>query len=186
MIDAHTDKKEWGSQSLSALEPQTPAEERASLNYQIARRRWVFRTTILLALTAVALCFLVTWRHDQMIINSRLQTLGKPVAQLQAQVNQLGWLPAQAPEMGNETFTFYASDSDRHYIYQTSEPVIVAVTAPVQLVLLADGRAVIVYHNKKLEAKWIPIGRFEKAWDRQQKQIEEFERQRKAQPIVIP
>jgi hypothetical protein len=152
----------------------------------MARRRWVFRTTTLLALTAVALCFFVAWRRDQMIISSRLQMLAGPVAQLQAEVNQLGWLPALPPEMSHEAFTYYVSDADRHYVSQTSDPVIVAVTAPVRLVLVEDGQAVIVYHKGKLEAKWMTVSRFERAWDQQQKRVEEFEHRRKAQPIVLP
>ena len=186
MTEAHTSSEARTSKVLSPLEPKTPAEERASLLYQMARRRWVFRTTILLAVTAVALCFFVAWRRDQMMISTRLQMLADPVARRQAQVNQLGRLPAQPPEMGHEAFTYYVSDADRHYVSQTSDSVIIAVTAPVQLVLMEDGRAVIVYYKGKLEAKWMVISRFEKAWNQQQKQTDEFEHRRQAQPIVLP
>jgi len=186
MTQSHTSDEARAARGLPPFEPKTPAEERASLLYQMARRRWVFRTTILLALTAVALCFFVAWRRDKTIIEMRLQMLTGPLAQLQAQVDQLGWLPAQPPELNNEAFTYYVSDSDRHYVYQTSDPVIIAVTAPVPMVLLGDGRAVIVYHNRKLEAKWMSVSSFEKAWDRQHKKLEEFEQQRQAQPIVLP
>jgi hypothetical protein len=186
MTQAHTSSESRPVRGLPPLEAKTPMEERASLLRRMARRRWVFRMTILLALTAVALCFFVAWKRDQTVIDARLQLLAGPMAQLQDQVNQLGWLPAQSPELGNEAFTYYVTDAVRHYVYQTSDPVIVAVTVPVQLVLKADGRAVIIYHKKKLEAKWLSVTRFEKAWDQQEKQIKEFEQQRQAQPIDLP
>lgn len=186
MTQAHTSGEARAARGLPPLEPRTPAEEQASLLRRTARRRWVFRTTTLLAMTAVALCFFVAWRRDQSVISTRLQMLAGPVAQLQAQVEQIGRLPAQPPEMAHEAFTYYLSDADRHYVSQTSDPAIVAVTAPVQLVLMEDGRAVIVYHQGKLEAAWMTVSRFDKVWDQQQKQLNEFEQRRKAQPIVLP
>lgn len=151
-----------------------------------ARRRWVFRSTALLTLAAVALCFFVAWRRDVTTIQGHLDIVSKVVAELQEQTKAFGRLPAELPHAGEERFRYYASDADRYFAAQSQEPVIIAATVPIELVLLTQGRVVIIYDRGRVSAQWLTESEYESMWADQQRAIEEFERKRKAQPIRLP
>jgi len=164
----------------------------ASLGRQVldhkvqTRRRWVFRTSVILSLTAVLLCSLVTWRRDEITVANQLQVLAGPVAELQDRVDELGRLPAKTPELSRGRLAFYASDADRFYASRVSEPVIIAATHPVQLLLTEDGRAVIIYRQGKIEVEWMTASEFDKALAGQKVEMEAFEQQRRSRPPNLP
>jgi len=108
------------------------------------------------------------------------------VAELQAQTQAFGLLPAELPQPGKGGFRYYASDADRYYAAQTREPTIVGASVPIQLVLLRNGRVVIIHDQGRVSAKWLPESEYESLWTDQESRIEEFERKRKAQPIQLP
>jgi len=160
--------------------PQVPA-------YKVRTQRlWVFRTVLILSLFAVLICYIVMWRRDKLTMSSQLRSLAEPVAALQAQVAELGRLPASKPELSGQTLAFYASDADRFYASQVTEPVIIATTHPVHLLLTEDGRGVIIYQQGKIETKWMTASEYEKAWGSQEAKIEAFEQQRKLRPLNLP
>jgi len=150
------------------------------------RRRWAFRTVLILAISAVLLCLLVMWRRDETAKTGQLQSLAELAATLQAQVNELGRLPAIIPEPSLHNLDFYASDADRFYASRVSQPVIIAGTQPIHLLLTEDGRAVIIYQQGKIGAKWMTASEFEKAWDTQEAKITAFEQERKSSLPNLP
>jgi hypothetical protein len=175
-----------GNRFNPSLEMRSPAERRAALASAVVRRRWAFRTTVMLSITAVALCFFVAWRRDRMIVQGQLDLLTGIIAELKPHVDQLGLLPAGLPEDLQKSLNYYASDADRYYVSKTSDAVIIAYTSPTALVLMGEGRAAIIFHNGKMEAKWMDAHEFDAAWADQEKRIEQFENERRAQPIILP
>ena len=153
---------------------------------QQAHRRWVFRSTVLLALTAAGICFFVAWRRDDLTISARLDLLARPVAELQEQVNKLGRLPAEPPTLDRESLNYYASDADRYFAAHTQEPLIIGTTTSSQMLFKSDGRAVIIFERGKVRAQWMTDSAYQAAWDDQEQRIAEFEKKRLAQPIVLP
>jgi len=168
------------------LATRSPAEQRAATASVIARRRWAFRTTVMLSITAVALCFFVAWRRDRTVVQTQLDLLAQVVAKLQPQVDQLGLLPASLPKELGELLSYYANDADRYYASQTSDPVIVAATPRVPLILMGEGRAAIIFHNGKMKVEWMNSHQFDTTWADQEQRIEQFEKKRRAQPIILP
>ena len=66
---------------------EAPLGQRALDHKVQTRRRWVFRTSAILSLTAVLLCSLVTWRRDEITMADYLRSLAEPAVELQDQVN---------------------------------------------------------------------------------------------------
>ncbi|UCD28931.1 MAG: hypothetical protein JSV03_00150 [Planctomycetota bacterium] len=153
------------------------------VNKRRARRRWIIRTGLMLSLTAFLLFFFVTWRRDQLGIDASLRSLDLPVTILQNKIDTLGWLPTTLPELGNN---YYASDAERYFAMNTTEPVIIATTKPTHLILREDGLCAITYHKGKISSKWIPLSEFRLIWHSQERKMEEFEEKQHSKPPIIP
>ena len=153
-----------------------------------ARRRWVLRTTLMLVLTAGILCLLVMWRRDETTVASCLALLDAPVSALQRSVEKYGWLPAGLPEPAAAALEggYYASNIERFYAMNTSEPVIIAFGRSVPLILGRDGRGVIEYHQGKVSRKWLSLTGFQRAWLKQEEQMRAFQEKVKSGPPPLP
>lgn len=151
-----------------------------------ARRRWVIRTTVTLTLTAALLFLFVTWRRDQMTIESSLRKFNDPVKVLQNKVDTLKTLPALLPELKEPMGAYYASDAERQYAMHTTEPTIIAVGKPIHLILLKDGQCVIIYHQGKVSSKWMPTAEFYHDWRIQEQKLTAFEKELFSKPPVLP
>ncbi|HSW47323.1 MAG TPA: hypothetical protein VLM89_17300 [Phycisphaerae bacterium] len=186
MTDMPTSDESRSNPPRTVRPPSTPVERRAASIQMQNRRKMVFRSTLLLALTAVALCFFVAWRRDQMTIAERLDSLSGIVQKLQAEVDQIGRLPATPPQPHGEGLGYYASDADRYYVTQTTDPVIIGATASTHLIYGEEGRVAIIYTRGRIEAKWMPVSKYDKTWAEQQERIAQFERERQARPVILP
>ncbi len=150
------------------------------------RRQWVFRTTAMLAVTAVLLSFLVTWRRDEMAVQESLRLLAGPAAQLQAHLDTWGHLPGDLPEPVSSDVTLFLSSSDRYFASQTAEPMFIAYSPEVMLHLKEDGRATIVYEKGKIRTQWMTSAEFREQSEAQNARMQAFEQERRARPPELP
>ncbi len=181
--DHPTDKDAAARPARSAtIDPATRSPRMIALG----RRRWVFRSTVTLAMTAVVLCFFVAWRRDQNVIHNRIDALKAVVTELQSQVDSLGRLPADPPESSRLAFSYYVSDVERYYAPHAAEPMIIAATDPITMLFKSDGLAVIVYDKGKVSAAWMLNSEYENAREKQRERIDSFDKERMERPIVLP
>ena len=167
--------------------PVVSVDERIVESKVRARRRQVFRTIILLGLSAAMLCGFVIWRRDSLLVKSALENAEKePVSALQAKIDALGLLPASIPETHRGSLQSYAGDADRFYAMNADEPVIVGVSSPVTLILRPNGRYVIIYDKGKVHAEWLSLRDYDKAVEAQMARMKLFEDKRQARPPVLP
>lgn len=148
-----------------------------------ARRRWVIRTALLLLLTAATLVILVMLRRDRMAMAEQLGRLELARSALQEKIKTFGTLPSAVPELKH---CYYASNEERFYAMNTQEPVIIAYTPMVPLLLRSNGRAVLIAENGKVHAEWRPESEFRSAWWSQQERIAAFEEKLRARPPELP
>lgn len=151
-----------------------------------ARRRWVFRTALLLSVSAMALCLLVAVRRDQMTKFEQMRSIEPVVAALQTQVTRLGQLPATLPDMPSRAQLSYAPEVVRDYAKATSEPVIVACTARQSLVVLKDGNCVVLLEDGELRAEWWDRLDFVAAWTAQTSRVDAWEEARRQSLPNLP
>jgi hypothetical protein len=149
-----------------------------------ARRRWAIRTTLMLFLTAVVLCLLVIWVRDRNTVSASLRVLDPPIKALRDRVSALGVLPAVLPE--SKLQLYYASPAERFYAMNSREPVIIAATLKISLLLRENGRCVIIYEKGAVHSEWIPESRFLSQWDEQRKRIEDFQAKIRSRPPELP
>lgn len=164
----------------------TLPDKRAMAHRMQTRRLWVFRSVMILSISAVLLCFLVMWRRDKLTVAGWLRALAKPVATLQAQVDDLGRLPASELELAENSLEFYASDADRYYASQVTQPVIIAYTYPIQRLMSENGRVVVIYDQGKIETQWMTASHFNGVWEAQEAAIEAFEQHRRRRLPHLP
>jgi len=149
------------------------------------RRQWVIRTSLVLILSSAALIFLVILRADQAVINSILISLAKPTAALQAEVDELGQLPATLP--GDYRIPVaYANSLVREYAKHTTQPVIVAQTWLAQPVLRGNGRGVIIYENHRVHSAWLTSQEFQEMLQAQEAAIKKWDEQRRSISPELP
>jgi hypothetical protein len=149
-----------------------------------ARRRRVIRSTATLLFTAVVLCLFVIWGRDRSTSAAVLKSVDPAVNDLRQRMRTLGALPASLPELGIKLP--YASNAERFYAMNSKDPVIIAYTSPVNLLLRQNGRAVIVYQNGKIWSEWLSEGEFLKRLQAQQKSMEAFEASVRSRPPELP
>lgn len=150
------------------------------------RRRWVFRSAVLLGVTAIILSFFVTWRRDETTVHAMQRSLKPALKHIQARLAQTGLLPGDLPPEMTARVELHLTGADRFYASQTSEPVIIAAGPLVALHLKEDGRAVIIYHQNKVHSQWMSGREYEAAMAAQTAAMAEFERQRRAKPLNLP
>lgn len=165
---------------------QLSPQQRALIRQMQSRKQWVFRMVAVLTVIAVCLCFLVMLRRDQLTVTLQVHELEKPVAALQARIDELGRLPAYVSELDKSKLGFYVSDSDRDYAIQASGQVIIAAKLPIELLLSENGRAVVIYENGKVKATWMTVSQYDEASAGQEVAVKEFEKQRKLRLPVLP
>lgn len=115
-----------------------------------ARRRWVFRTTLMLVVTAVTLVLVLTWRRDQSTIQSAHGSLRSVTTDLQNAYDETGYLPSSFNKRG---VTYYGNYAD--YAQKTSEPVILAHSGRVSLRLARDGHVVLSFEGGRVRQDWM-------------------------------
>jgi hypothetical protein len=92
-------------------------------------------------------------------------------------------LPANlsAPEPNGPGYI--VSYADRFYAQQVKDPVILAASPVLPLILHSNGRSVVIYQGGKVRAEWMTVAAFIDAYRAQMQRQEDFERQRRA---VVP
>jgi len=178
-------KSAVSSTGLYKNHPSSPGQQVLTRQIQ-TRRLWIFRTVVILSISAVFLCFLVMWRRDQLTVTLQVQSLEKPAAILQTRIDELGRLPAFVREFSECNLAFYVSDIERDYAIQASGPVIIAATPPIELLLSENGRAVVIYQQGKVKPTWMTVSQYDKDRQEQVVAIQAFEQKRKLQPPVLP
>lgn len=161
-------------------------DERVVASRARARRQWVFRSLLLLSVTAGALILMIIWKRDESVIRMLLRSLEKPAEAMQVHVNRIGLLPATLPEADKVNIAYYASYADRFYAQQADQPVIVAAGPTVRLALQTDGRCVILYDQGRISTAWMSLKEFHSRMVAQMQASEAFERQRRASPPELP
>lgn len=161
-------------------------DQRALESKARARRRWVVRTGSVLVVGTVTLCLVVVWQRDQITVTAKLKEMQLVVADLQGQIDKFGRLPAVAPDLAHGGFEYYASDADRYYASQSTDPIIIAATPQVPLLLKEGGRGVIIYHQGSVEARWVPGSELRRTLAEQDEKIREFEKRRRQAMPDLP
>jgi len=167
----------------SSRKTHVPISQKSLREKAKARRRWIIRSALTLTLTAVLLWGLVIWRRDKSTVDINLRKVNDSVAVLQERVTNLGMLPASAPELNDLT---YASYSERYYAKQSSEPVIIAFTKEIPLILRKSGRCVVFYDQGKLNTKWMSVSDFQLTWRKQEDKMRAFDQKRFSEKPDIP
>lgn len=163
----------------------TSMDDRVSASKAKARRQWVARTALMLGATGVLLAIMVVWRRDTDTIAAKNRATDRSTQAIQAYIQQTGLLPAVLPPDERNTLG-YGSYADRYYAQNGSDPVIMAWSSPVSLLLRSDGRSVIVYERGKVRTEWMTEAQFSAAWSAQTRREQEFERQRRAEVPQLP
>jgi hypothetical protein len=161
-------------------EPSLAVEERVEHEKTRRRRRWVLYTLLQLIFVSILIGLLVIWQRDTNVVKARLAKLTQSVETLQASVDKWEFLPVIVPGMGDKFV--YADNATRHYAVKTDQSVIIAFTSRVDRKLRQDGRAVIMYENRKegprIYAQWMPTDEFRKAYFAQEESIKQFQAKR--------
>jgi hypothetical protein len=164
----------------------TGLEMAIAANRTRARRRWIIRATLSLSFSAAVLILLVILQRDQMAISDCLQSMSRPLAALQAQVDDLGQLPAVCPDVPARTQFSYAPDLVREYARESTGPVIVGSSATQPLLLGSDGNGVLIYEDGQLRCEWWSRVSFVREWQAQNVRIRKWDQQRHAAPPQLP
>ncbi len=151
-----------------------------------ARRRWIFRTSLLLALSAALLCSIVFVRRDRMTVNDNMRAMDAVVLELQSRVDVLGQLPLSLPVTAGSAKLVYAPGIVREYAREAPEAVIVASTPRIPLVLSSDGSPVVLYERGKVRREWWTRPQFVAAWQEQETRVKRWEQKRRATLPVLP
>lgn len=155
--------------------------ERAATIRVRQRRRWVLRSLFMTTLTAVLLCVLVAWKRDHMTTEAGMRRLEEPVAQLQARIDRLNQIPVTLPPLA-----YRASDQLRHFAMSTDDPVMLAASEPIQLLLAEDGCCVIVYERGKVRSEWMTLSQFRDAWKAEDQKLHAYNEKRRAEVPALP
>lgn len=159
--------------------------DRATQRRVRARRFWAIRSSLLLVTSAVLLCIFVMWRRDSFDRNLMLQDLRTRVAALQAQIDELGVLPASLPPQ-LEDLPSYANAADRFFALNSETPTVIGFTRPRSLMLRQDGRCVILYKRGQVSVVWVTESEFRRQIREQQERMTAFEKERHARPPELP
>lgn len=151
-----------------------------------ARRKWIVRASLSLSISALVLVFLVIVRRDKMTIDECMRSMARPVGTLQAQVDSLGRLPASIPESSKTLGLRYADDLVRHYAQQAGEPVIIASSPAIPLILRDNGRGVILIQDGRVWQEWWTASEFSKQERAQEARLRSWDRQRRALLPQLP
>lgn len=162
-------------------------DERLLARRARARRRRTIRTALMLLITAAILCIFVTWRRDKTAVAAQLWSLERPVVAIQAKIDAYNVIP---PPSGELERGYYASDAERFYAMNTSEPVIIYFSPRIHLMLRQNGRAVIISEKGeehiKVRAEWLTATEFLRAWLKQEKGRKAFEEKIRSRPVNLP
>lgn len=165
-------------QEWDAASPRAASACMASVTERVAtararqRRRWVLRSLLMTSVTAMLLCVLVAWKRDRMTSEASLRGLQRPVAELQASIDKLSYIPVQLPQLA-----YRADDELRHYAMRTDSPVILAASDPIRLLLAEDGSCVVLYERGKVRAEWMTLTELRSAWRAEHQRLEAYHQQ---------
>lgn len=153
------------------------------------QRRWILLSLAQFVILVLVVTLLLAWQRDQRAIGTTLDRLHKPMATLQESVDRWQILPAILP--GEARFLAYANDAERYYAMSASEPVIIAFTNPIDMLLKQDGRGVLFFHRNeqgqgRITSQWMSTAEFYKKWTDQERAIRESEKERLARPLELP
>ncbi len=169
-----------------SLETEPPAFSAVSAVRARARRRWVWRSAIMLAMGAGCVGLVTVVHRDRTAVRVAVAGVQELGQQIRLSVERWGRLPASVELKGNPPKVFYLDDAVRLYAGQATGPVIVAVGPKVDLVLLPDGRALLYYEQGRLRAGWVDEAGFKASWSRQEDAIRAFEQELRSRPPVLP
>lgn len=151
-----------------------------------ARRRWLIRAGVSLTLSSLLLVLFVCLQRDRMTVRSCLRNMERHVVALQAEVSELGQLPAELPASSSRFTLVYASDLVREYARQVQEPVIVGHSAVQPLMLGHDGHGVLIYENGTVRSEWWPRPKLLGQWQAQSLRIRDWDFRRHLTPPELP
>lgn len=169
--------------------PVVSIEQRAVQSKARARQRQLLRTLLALTVTAIGLFAVVTWQRDSINLEIREKLMQPPMLELQARLDELGFLPASPPAVGPDEespLASYAGYSERFYAVRTGGPAIIAVSHPLTLILRSNGRYVIVYQDGKLHTEWMTERELRTAMAEQLERIKQFEAELHSRPPDLP
>ncbi len=163
--------------------------EQAAATKLRRRRRWMIFSLAQFLVLGLAVTLLLAWQRDQRALHTTLDRLNKPLLALQESVDRWQMLPAALPV--ETKYLAYASDADRYYAMNASEPAIIAFTQPLDMVLKADGRGVLFFHRDeqgrgRITSEWMSTAEFYARWTNQERKIREAEQERLAKPVQLP
>jgi hypothetical protein len=151
------------------------------------RRRVFIRTTVWLLLTAFGGFFVVVWQRNLQTIDEFVSELKAPAKAIQESVNQYGWLPVLPPDTGKVQLQYYCdNEAARSYAINAKNPVIIAFSRELTMVLKGRGRAVLIYDDGRVYPKWLSRPEFMRDWRQQNRAQERFEEKRRARPPELP
>jgi len=169
-----------------SLETESSAFSAVSAGRAKARRRWVWRSAVTLALGAGCVGLVTVVHRDRTAVRVAVAGVQELGQEIRLSVERWGRLPASVELKGNPPKVFHLDDSVRLYAGQATGPVIVAVGPKVDLVLLPDGRALLHYEQGRVWAEWVDEAGFKASWSRQEDAIRAFEQELRSRPPVLP
>ncbi|HNQ24040.1 MAG TPA: hypothetical protein PKK06_13215 [Phycisphaerae bacterium] len=147
-----------------------------------ARKRRLARTLVHLGAGVIALVVLAVVLRDEHCRRSALQFAERYRRMLeQERFNESGLLPLRLEpneKLATRTPVWRWEWLEREAasrLRQSEGPVIVAYGGSQGLWLARDGRAVLIFHNRRLDVKWLPDAEFSARWSAQQTELQRLQ-----------
>ncbi len=164
-----------------------PAPQQRLVESRIrARQQKILRTALLLLFSAALICVLVVYRSDSARLAISQRNLDGTVRALQSRIDELGWLPGTLTEEEAKGIQSYAGYADRSYAHRSGQPVIIAVSYHVSLLLRPNGRHVVIYDLGRLRTQWMTDSEFAAAVREQADQMRAYEQRLRNRPPELP
>jgi len=165
------------------------ARQQAAAGKLRRRRRWILISLAQFVILGLVVTLVLAWQRDQRTLHVTLGRLDKPMTALQESVDRWQTLPATLPV--GARYLAYANDADRFYAMNTSDPVIIAFTQPVDMTLKQDIRGVLIFQRDeqgrgRITRESMSTAEFFRRWTTQERTIREWEKERLAQPLELP